>query len=560
MINLNTNFIRGVFTLGMAALFAASSLFFNAQSASMQSGSNTIVFDRNDDDLGITKIFVMNGDGSNPVDLGPGFSPSWSSDGTKIVYADGDNETFDLWTMNADGSDKTRITFNNSSHSPAWSPVSNRIAFISQHESRWHVYLVDADGQNQVRLAIADDAIIEEAAPLWTPDGSKVIFQGTRATPVGSRDDYYQADASNSGATQRLTFVDALFDSGKGTISPDGSQIVVRYQHHLQAFKLDGSQTVTNLTEDMAESPRDPDFAPGGSRIVFEKGNILATMKPDGTDVVSLDVVGSRPDWNPTAVIVEPTPTPTATPAVVIDLNVQASAAPATVQVGGQTTYTVTVTNPSPHAATSVQLGAPIAATLSIGQMNSGQGICTLVNSNIECILGTIAGNSSVTVTIDATVNAIGFVGTNFTVSAVETDPDLNNNSQVAGVTGASPSACAQPLLETIEVRNSHWDRDERSGIDTLRVTIRNHSGRTLDPRVTFVIKITTPGVTIDPSAVAGYTQCTAPNGMPYLVGYAPNKKAWKPNQDITVRIPFVNPSGAGIEWTWAWHTGSLNP
>lgn len=557
MIRLNKNLL----TVAAAAIFAITALFLSSPIASMQAGANTIVFDRYDNELGQTKIFVMNADGSNPIDLGPGNSPSWSPDGTKIVFADGNGETSDLWTMNADGTDKTRLTENFSSHSPAWSPSGDRIAFVSQHEGGMHLYLINADGQDQVRLAVADSSLIQEAAPLWSPDGTKVLFQGTRVTPAGTRDDYYQADASNSGATQRLTFVDGSFDSGKATISPDGAKLVARHQHDLHVFALDGSQTVTNLTADMAESPYDPDFAPGGSRIVFVKGNYLATMRPDGSDVVSLDVVGDRPDWNPTAVIVEPTPTPTATPQVTIDLSLQASAAPATVQIGGQTTFTVTVNNPSQNPASGVQLTAPIAAALSIGKMNAGQGSCSVVNSNIECALGTVAANSSVTVTIAATVNAAGLTVTNFTVAAAENDPDLNNNTQLAGVTATASTPCAAPLVEQIEMRdNGQWYRDERTGIDVLRTTIRNRSGRTLDPRVMFVITIQTPGVTVEPSAIAGYTQCTTPNGLPYLVAYAPNKKEWKPNQDITVRIPFVNPGRGGIEWSWAWYSGRLNP
>jgi uncharacterized repeat protein (TIGR01451 family) len=560
MIKINTKLLRGVFTLGVAAVFAAFALFLTAPSAKMQTGANTIVFDRYDDDLGVTKIFVMNADGSNPVDLGPGFSPSWSADGTKIVYTEGDGETFDLWTMNADGSNKTRLTENYSSHSPVWSPAGNRIAFVSQHEGGWHVYMIDADGQNQARLQISDSAIFEESAPLWNHDGSKVIFQGTRATPQGARDDFYQADAANSGATQRLTFVNALFDSAKSTISPDGSKLVVRYQHALQEFLLDGSQTVSNLTQDMAESPYDPDFAPNGSRIIFQKGDTLAIMNADGTEVVGLDVVGGRPDWNPTAVIVEPTPTVEPTPEVMIDLSVDASAAPATVAVGGQTTYTVVVSNPSEHPASGVQLSAPVAATLAVGQANASQGACS-TGATIDCLIGTIAPGSSVTVTVQATINVQGFVGTTFTAVLNENDPDLNNNSEVAGVTGTLPTQCAPPLAEQIEVRgNEHWDRDERTGIDTLRVTIRNRSGQTLDPRVAFVIKLNTPGVTIDPTAVAGYTQCTTPEGLPYVVGYAPNKREWKPMQDITVRIPFINPSRGAIDWEWYMYSGSLNP
>ncbi|MFN6963680.1 MAG: hypothetical protein ACK4S4_07935 [Pyrinomonadaceae bacterium] len=551
--------------LCVAAVLSLAGFLISGPSGRMESGpaSRAIVFDRYDAEFGTSKIFVTDAAGSQVVEIGSGFSPSWSPDGTKIAFADAENggETTDIYTMNADGSGRTRVTYNYTSYAPEWSPLGDRIAFVSTHEGNSHIYIVNVDGTNQQRLALPDGEFLSEGSPVWTPDGTGIVFQGTIETPAGARDDYYRADAANSGAVQRLTYVNALFDAGKSSISPDGTKLVTRYQHSIQAFALDGSQTVTNLTAGMAEQPYDPDFAAGGTRIVFAKGDYLAVMRADGSDVVSLDVAGTRPDWNPTVVVVDPTPTPTATPTPSVDLAVHASAAPATVAVGGQTTFTVTITNPGAFVATDVHLTAPIAAGLTIGQINAGQGSCTAANGAIDCTLGAIAGNSSVTVTIAATVNAAGYIGTTFTVAAAEADPDLGNNSQAAGVTGTATTPCAPPLIEQVELRdNGHWTRDERTGIDTLRTTIRNRSGRTLDARVMFVITINTPGVTIDPSAVAGYTQCTTPNGLPYLVAYAPNKKEWKPNQDITVRIPFVNPSRGGIDWTWAWYGGSLNP
>ncbi|MCK4256447.1 PD40 domain-containing protein [candidate division WOR-3 bacterium] len=70
---------------------------------------------------GVGQIWVVNADGSDPMKLTTrgGRWPSWSSDGSKIVYtryslSDPDQEgSGDLYIMNSDGSAKTRLTFFN---------------------------------------------------------------------------------------------------------------------------------------------------------------------------------------------------------------------------------------------------------------------------------------------------------------------------------------------------------------------------------------------------------------------------------------------------------------
>ncbi len=65
----------------------------------------------------VAQIYVMDADGSNPVDLTGGqgvfFAPSWSPDGTKIVFhtARHDN-AFDsqIWVMDADGTNQVALT------------------------------------------------------------------------------------------------------------------------------------------------------------------------------------------------------------------------------------------------------------------------------------------------------------------------------------------------------------------------------------------------------------------------------------------------------------------
>src|SRR3990172_2669287 len=69
---------------------------------------------------GNEEIWVMNGDGANPVQLtnnpGNDIFPAWSPDGRKIAFASqvvpGDRTSTEIFVMKADGTGQTRLTFN----------------------------------------------------------------------------------------------------------------------------------------------------------------------------------------------------------------------------------------------------------------------------------------------------------------------------------------------------------------------------------------------------------------------------------------------------------------
>ena len=75
-------------------------------------------------------------------------NPSWSYDGTKIAFNSGN----EIYTMNTDGSNQTRLTNNSSvDNNPSWKQ-STRIAFTSNRDGNYEVYVMDVDGSNQTNL------------------------------------------------------------------------------------------------------------------------------------------------------------------------------------------------------------------------------------------------------------------------------------------------------------------------------------------------------------------------------------------------------------------------
>jgi Tol biopolymer transport system component len=131
-------------------------------------------------------IYSMDADDGDDVtmltdnDVPLGSHPTWSPDGEKIVFVsfrDGDNE---IYTMDADGSDVTRLTEHEANHLyPTWSPDGEKIAFSSNREGgeNFEIYDMDADDGSDVTRLTEDDE--DDREPDW----------GTNTSPPGDGDD-----------------------------------------------------------------------------------------------------------------------------------------------------------------------------------------------------------------------------------------------------------------------------------------------------------------------------------------------------------------------------------
>lgn len=134
------------------------------------------------------ELWTMNADGTNKQAVPnsrDGFPAAWSADGSRIVF----NRVLDIWTMNVDGMNLTRLTATGNNYTPNWAP-SHRIVFSSARDGDGkQVYVMDADGKNQVRLV--DDGA-ENKFPAWSPDGSRISYSRSTIPCVGAECSYTQ--------------------------------------------------------------------------------------------------------------------------------------------------------------------------------------------------------------------------------------------------------------------------------------------------------------------------------------------------------------------------------
>lgn len=112
--------------------------------------------------------------------------PSFSPDGSQILFtSDMDSPGFSaIYVMDADGDNLTRLTVAPISKSPAWSPDGTRIAYINNSQGDDDIYVMDANGQRPFMVTVDDNGAVD-AFPVWSPDGLWIVFSSNRNDETG---------------------------------------------------------------------------------------------------------------------------------------------------------------------------------------------------------------------------------------------------------------------------------------------------------------------------------------------------------------------------------------
>jgi Tol biopolymer transport system component len=214
--------------------------------------------------------------------------PAWDPTGSRIAFSRQlkNSETFDLFTMNADGTNKNEIRISGAANNrqPDWSP-GGQIAFVRSLRAAdtSNIFVVNEDGSGLAQLTETPTPGFD-AAPAWSPTGAQIAFVSDRS---GSPQ-LYVMDPSGVTETQ-LTF-DPCF-AANPTWKPDGSELV--YERICPGVGSDiyrVAPTAPATPSPVVADPlndHQPAYAPDGDQIVFTR------VQPNGDkDLLTVPAIG----------------------------------------------------------------------------------------------------------------------------------------------------------------------------------------------------------------------------------------------------------------------------
>ena len=217
------------------------------------------------------------------------YDPSFSPDGSRMVYISNIGGREQLFIMNTDGTGSHQITHDDAHHEdPAWSPDGKSIAFVYVKDRLEVISLMNADGTGTTeRVSPETQRAIH---PHWSPDGAKLAWctDDDLAPPRKNDSDIMVLDMS----TRRIS---TLITGGVNTypsFSPDGRHIAFRRmlgEMNSEVFvaNSDGSD-IHNVTNHPAFDGW-PAWSPDGTELAFASNRNwnyqIFAMKADGSEV-----------------------------------------------------------------------------------------------------------------------------------------------------------------------------------------------------------------------------------------------------------------------------------
>ncbi|MFB0565056.1 MAG: Tol-Pal system beta propeller repeat protein TolB [Candidatus Aminicenantaceae bacterium] len=257
-----------------------------------------VVFISNRD--GNDELYMMDYDGHNQTRLTfnktKDYMPAWSADGRKIAFTSYRGVNAGLYILDIYEGKIAEVATKGTNFAPSFSPNGRKMVFCSTMDGNAEIYVSQSDGKNIKRLTFNRAT---DTAPSWSPTSREIVFTSDR----GGTPQIYVMDAEGSNF-RRVSFGGSYHDAP--VWSPIGNRIayVSRVNMIFDIYVLNlRTKQITKLTESNARN-ESPCWSPDGRHLIFSSnlsGTIqLYSIDYDGANLRRLTSIGENklPDWS----------------------------------------------------------------------------------------------------------------------------------------------------------------------------------------------------------------------------------------------------------------------
>lgn len=243
-------------------------------------------------------LITVHPDGS--ISYGPSISSGVreffdiSKDGTKVAYMGWKNNKGNIFVKDLRGGKATlQRTFRDNIYDVSFSPDGKLLAFADYRDESWNIYTVNAEAGSAIRQITTSK--LPELYPVFSPDGNSILFVQTETQVVDkqiiNRDYLWRYDLDKGSLTQYA-------EGSCPAFVPDGDKVVItRFSKETVLGELwlvdleKGQEFLIASSKERGFSY--PSVSPDGKKIAFVSGTEEKNI-PFNLDIYLIDIDGTN--------------------------------------------------------------------------------------------------------------------------------------------------------------------------------------------------------------------------------------------------------------------------